>query len=36
MQLEIGRTYMYLSTKKAIWDVVYHTYSKFKDAAQIY
>ena len=33
---EISRTCMFLSTAKEIWESVCHTYSKVRDAAQMY
>ena len=36
MQLEISRTCMFLSTAEEIWESMCHTYSKGRDAAQMF
>ena len=36
MQPEISRTCMFLSRAKEIWESVYHTYSKVRDATQMF
>ena len=36
MVLEISDTCMFLATAKDIWDVIQQTYSKARDAAQVY
>nr|KYP61347.1 hypothetical protein KK1_015834 [Cajanus cajan] len=36
MNTEISDTIMFLSTAKEIWDAIEQTYSKAKDAAQVY
>ena len=36
MSPEVSDTYMFLSTAKEVWDAVRQTYSKARDAAQVY
>lgn len=36
MEVEIGRTYMFLSTAKEIWDAVAETFSDLGNSAQLY
>ena len=36
MTPEISNTYMFLATAKDIWDTIQKTYSKARDAAQVY
>ena len=36
MELEIGQTYMYLSTAKQLWDAVNEMYSDLGNSVQVY
>ena len=36
MESEISQTCLFLSTAKEVWDAVHQTYSRVRDAAQIY
>ena len=36
MTPEISNTWMFLATAKDIWDAIQQTYSKARDAAQVY